>query len=111
MKWAGNSRWALALACSVLQAEAGDWPQWRGPSRTGHVPAAAPEIGSLPKEPKAVWKVPIGGGFSSPVIAGGRLAYLDEKDGQEVAHLLDAATGKERVASASVRSGENRRRV
>jgi outer membrane protein assembly factor BamB len=95
MKSAGNSWWALALAMSFLQAKAGDWPQWRGPNRTGHASANATELSSLPKELKAVWKLSIGGGFSSPVIAGGKLAYLDEKDGQEVAHLLDAATGKE----------------
>ena len=91
----GNSFWALALAVSFFPAKAGDWPQWRGPARTGHAPADAPEISSLPKELKALWKLSIGGGFSSPVIAGGKLGYLDEKDGQEVAHLLDAATGKE----------------
>ena len=41
-----------------------------------------------------LWRLPIGGGFSSPVIAGGKLVYLDAQDGQEVAHLcIDAATG------------------
>ena len=95
MKWAGNSGWAWALAVSFIQAKAGDWPQWRGPSRTGHAPPPAPELRALPKEPKPAWKLPIGGGFSSPVVAGGKLAYLDEKDGQEIAHLLDAATGRD----------------
>lgn len=71
-----------------------DWPQWRGANRDGHaVGEAAP--GSLPKEVKPVWKLSIGGGFSSPIVSEGKLVYLDGQDGKEVAHLVDAATGKE----------------
>src|SRR5882724_4009293 len=74
---------------------AGDWAQWRDPERTGHAaPEAAPLI-SLPREPKVVWRLEIGGGFSSPVVAAGKLAYLDAQDGKEVAHLVDATNGKE----------------
>lgn len=88
--------WLGLLACaSGLQIKAGDWPQWRGPERTGHADSHEQITGSLSGEPKALWRKEIGGGFSSPVIAHGKLAYLDGKDGKEVAHLLDAATGKE----------------
>src|SRR5207249_2679562 len=52
-------------------------------------------VTSLPNDLKPVWKLSIGGGFSSPVIAGGKLVYLDENGAQEVAHLIDAKTGKE----------------
>ena len=34
-------------------------------------------------------------GHASPVIAGGKLIYLDGQEGQETAHCVDAATGKE----------------
>lgn len=80
---------------SILLARAGDWPQWRGPARDGHATADTSATLSLSNEPVAVWKLTVGGGFSSPIVAGGKLAYLDEKNGQEVAHLLDAATGHE----------------
>src|SRR5262249_35198877 len=73
----------------------GDWPQWRGPARDGH--AAVDEIApaSLPREPVAAWRLDIGGGFSSPVVAAGKLAYADAQAGKEVAHLIEAKTGKE----------------
>lgn len=80
------------LATSLLHGA--DWPQWRGPDRSGHS-AGATTISSLPKELKPVWKVAIGPGFSSPIVASGKLIYLDDLDGHEVAHCLDAATGQE----------------
>jgi outer membrane protein assembly factor BamB len=90
-----NLSLALLLLTSARPSVAGDWPQWRGPARDGH--AAADEIApaTLPREPKVIWRLEIGGGFSSPVVAGGKLAYLDGRDGKEVAHLIDAQTGKE----------------
>lgn len=76
-------------------ARAGDWPQWLGPRRDGHAAADTPDVPKLPSEMKVVWRKKIGGGFSSPVVAGGKLAYFDENGREEVAHLLDAATGAE----------------
>ena len=94
-----KSSFGLLFACLVANfsplAVAADWPQWRGPDRTGRVPADSPVPASLAAEPKMLWRLEIGGGFSSPVVAGGRLAYLDGREGKEVAHLLDAKTGKE----------------
>lgn len=58
-------------------ATAADWPQWRGPARDGH---AAGQLTALPKELKPVWKISAGPGHSSPVLAGGKLIYLDEQD-------------------------------
>ncbi len=71
------------------------WPQWRGPFRTGHAAPDSPVPPNLVADLKPVWKISIGGGFSGPIVAGGKLAFLDEQDGQETAHLLDAATGRE----------------
>jgi len=94
----GKTVRAMALAVgfflSFLWCSAGDWPQWHGPTRDCHLPSNAP-VTSLPNDLKPVWKLSIGGGFSSPVIAGGKLVYLDENGAQEVAHLIDAKTGKE----------------
>jgi outer membrane protein assembly factor BamB len=42
-----------------------------------------------------VWRVPVGDGFASPVVSGGRVFHLDNQDGQEVAHGVDAVTGQE----------------
>ena len=86
---------ALLFEVSGSAAAGGDWPQWRGPFRTGHAAPGAPAPSSLSADLKPFWKIRIGGGFSGPIAAGGKLVYLDEQDGKEVAHLLEAATSKE----------------
>ena len=80
---------------AALNLFAGDWPQWRGLARDGHAAADSPALNTIPPEPKVLWKLNIGGGFSSPVVAGGKVVYLDGLNGKEVAHALDASSGKE----------------
>jgi outer membrane protein assembly factor BamB len=83
---------ALALA-PALSAPAQDWPQWRGPTRDGVVPAplapAAWPEGLLP-----AWRVEVGEGYSSPVVAGGRAFVHGRRDPDEVVVAVDLATGK-----------------
>jgi outer membrane protein assembly factor BamB len=90
-------RVAIPLATLLAPAalDAADWPRWRGPGNDGAVPAGAPVPKSLPAEPKVLWKIPVGDGFSSPVVAAGKVFHLDNQQGKEVVHALDAATGKE----------------
>jgi outer membrane protein assembly factor BamB len=76
-------------------ALAADWPQWRGPARTGFVPEGAAVPATLPAEPKVVWRIPVGDGFASPVVSDGSVFHLDNQDAQETAYALDAATGQE----------------
>ena len=85
---------SLALLAST-RALAGDWPQWHGPTRDCRLPDAEPVPTSLPNDLKPIWRIPVGGGFSSPVVLRGKLVYLDENGSREVAHLIDAKTGKE----------------
>ncbi len=80
------------LSTTVLAA---DWPQWRGPARTGFAPEGAAVPATLPAEPKILWRVAVGDGFASPVVSGGRVFHLDNQDANETAYALDAATGKE----------------
>jgi outer membrane protein assembly factor BamB len=79
--------------------QAADWPQWRGPNRDGHVPIGDKVPISLPAEIQPRWRIPIGEGFSSPVVSGGasagRVFYSDLQGGKEVVHAVEAATGKE----------------
>lgn len=89
---------SLALSsCLVLLAPAlaSDWPQWRGPARSGHAGTDQPAPTTLPKELAPAWKVTVGGGHSAPIVAGHRLVYLDENGSREIAHVVDAKTGKE----------------
>ena len=85
----------LMLAWMVDSARAGDWPQWLGPQRDGHAAADSPSVEKLAPELKVIWRKRIGGGFSSPVVAGGKLVVFDENGREEVAHLMDARTGAE----------------
>src|SRR5258708_32093513 len=87
-----------------VRAHAADWPQWRGPERNGHAEAQAQFPTNLSNPPKLLWRLEIGGGFSSTVVEHGKLAYLDAQEGREMAHLVDANSGKEiwRVAYAAM---------
>jgi outer membrane protein assembly factor BamB len=82
-----------SLLCSNLNAA--DWPQWRGPARNGHAAPGSPAPATLPKELKPAWKINVGGGFSSPVVVGNKLVYLDENGSREIAHCLNTTDGSE----------------
>jgi outer membrane protein assembly factor BamB len=93
---------ALAVVSACLYA---DWPQWRGPTRDGVAANAKLPTMWPAKPPQPLWRVPIGPGYSSPVIADGRLFIMgrEEKDDLETCLCFDAATGKPlwRVAYAA----------
>ena len=74
---------------------AGDWPQFLGPNRNG-VSSEAGLDTSWPKEgPRLIWECEVGAGWSSPVVANGRLVLFHRQGDQEIVACLDAATGKE----------------
>ena len=83
-----------AAVCTSAVVAAADWPQWRGPNRDGHAAAGAVAPAELAASLKVVWKTEVGFGLDSPVVAGGKVFYLDEQKNKEVAHAADAATGK-----------------
>lgn len=87
----------LALAPGLGAA---DWPQFRGPSQDGHAATADPPI-EWDTSKNVTWRTELPGkGWSSPVVAGGRV-YLTtavpgtgQGDQSLRALCLDAATGK-----------------
>lgn len=85
---------ALLSALVSLTTLAQDWPQWRGPQRTGHVSPAAPVPTSLPADPKILWHIPQANGVASPVVSDNRVFTLDAADNKETVHAYDAATGQ-----------------
>ena len=90
------SKWRRALLlvlCFVFQAAAEDWPQWRGPGRTGHVSLSSRMPAKLPAEPKILWHTKIGEGLASPVVASGKVIYLDHQQGKEIVHAASAESG------------------
>jgi outer membrane protein assembly factor BamB len=88
---------ALPLLLPIA-TRADDWPQWRGPHRDG----VWSETGILKSFPvdglKARWRSPVGWGYSSPVVAQGRVYLTDSQvtrpKAQERLHCFDEATGK-----------------
>jgi len=83
---------ALALLASATTVWAQDWPQWRGPNRDGNAPALT---AVWPKALQEEWKVTVGIGHSSPVVADGRTYVFARQGEEEVLLCLDAVTGKE----------------
>ena len=85
---------ALALALPLLQDSAPEWGGFRGNNGTGvareaRVPAA------LDPEGNAAWRVEIPSGYSSPVVAGGRVFVTGAEGAQLLTLALDLETGEE----------------
>ena len=85
----------LALIfCAVAPiAAAQEWTQWRGPARDGAVsgkntPRAWPE--ALQRS----WRVEIGEGYSSPIVANGRAFVHGRRDPEEIVASINLADGK-----------------
>lgn len=57
------------------------------------MPAGLAVPQTLPAEPKVLWQRPVGNGFGSPVVSGGRVFFLDNQNGQETVHAAEADTG------------------
>src|SRR5688572_12137045 len=70
-----------------------DWPQWRGPARTGV--AAGPVAARWPAGSLArAWAVEVGEGHSGPVVSGSRVYVHARVGGDEVISALDLADGR-----------------
>jgi outer membrane protein assembly factor BamB len=89
----------VVLHClNLLAATAMDWPQFRGPNRDG----TWTESGVLESFPRAGlnirWRHRVGGGFSSPVVADGRVFVSDvalaKPASRERVHCFEEETGK-----------------
>jgi len=91
----------LALVLTSATVFAGspgpfDWPQWQGPDRN----AVSKERGLLKEWPKdgppLAWKIKgLGGGYSGPSIAAGRIFGMSNRGDDEVIWALSEKDGKE----------------
>ncbi len=87
----------VATTLTAAHAKDPDWPCWRGPTRQGIAAAA-----SLPKDKQwpagslaPLWEVKLGDGWSSPVVAQGRVFVTDRLGDTERVLAFDAQTGRE----------------
>lgn len=71
-----------------------DWPQWRGPDRSGtwyH----GPKLDTLTREHVTnIWEVAVGSGYCGPTVANGLVYVMDLMEGSERVHCFDALTGE-----------------
>jgi outer membrane protein assembly factor BamB len=99
---------ALVLAADSAPVSSGDWPGWRGPERTG----VSRETGLLhqwpPGGPKLLWKAKgLGGGYSTPSIAAGRLFVMGSRGDDEYVLALDLQDGRPLWSTRVGRVGKN----
>jgi outer membrane protein assembly factor BamB len=86
--------WSIVLWSIASPTVAGqDWPQWRGPSRDGSITAANTPA-SWPAAWRRAWRTEVGEGYSSPVVAGGRVFVHSRRDPEELVTAIDLASGK-----------------
>ena len=82
----------LLTAASVAPLAGQDWPQWRGPHRTGEV-AAFREPTAWPRTLTKQWTVAVGSGYATPILVGARLYQFSRQGTDEVMTALEATTG------------------
>ncbi|HXE53496.1 MAG TPA: hypothetical protein VN541_10795, partial [Tepidisphaeraceae bacterium] len=85
----------LAAMNLAAPSEASDWPQWQGVNRD----AISNEQGLLQEWPKGgpplAWQIKgLGGGYSAPSIAAGRIFGMSHRGSDEVVWALSETDGK-----------------
>ncbi|MAX36369.1 PQQ-binding-like beta-propeller repeat protein [Gimesia sp.] len=89
----------LGSFCSTVQAaelKATDWSQWRGPHRDGTVSDTALPESLSEQSLTQVWKIPLGPGYSGPLVTADRIFVTETIDQKtEVVRALNRKTGKQ----------------
>jgi outer membrane protein assembly factor BamB len=81
-----------SLLTSALRAD--DWPHWRGPARNGHSAETAWSDQWPADGPRVAWKANVGLGFSTFVVAKGRVITTGHAGGKDTVFCFDADGGK-----------------
>lgn len=71
------------------------WTNFRGPNRDGRYEESAVKVNWPAGGLKPMWKQPVGGGFSSFVVADGMAYTIEQRRKQEVAVAYNVETGRE----------------
>lgn len=84
----------VVAAFATGDAFAEDWPRFRGPTRDG-VSVEKGWNAEAVASPKIAWKAQVGFGFSSVVVANGRVATVGHAEGKDTVFCFDEKTGKQ----------------
>lgn len=85
---ASGAVWAGAPAAT-------EWPQWRGPDRTGITTDTSWTTQWPGGKPKQLWQKDIGQGYSAWVVSGNKAYNLGNTGGQDTVWCVDADSGQE----------------
>jgi outer membrane protein assembly factor BamB len=87
---------AIVLMIVTCSSMAADWPQWRGQNRDGKS-ADTGLLKEWPNDgPPLAWRIDkIGGGYTAPSIAAGRIFGMSNRGEDEVVWALSETDGKE----------------
>ena len=93
----------MALVAGLSVGNAADWPEFRGPDRSGlwEAEGLVKDFSGLPDQLPRVWSIPVGAGYSGPTVAGDSVYLLDRGavgDQEQVERIVcvDRATGQEK---------------
>ena len=92
-----RARQPNALSEAALPASNSDayWTDFRGPRRDGQY-AERSILTNWPAEGlRMLWRQPVGGGYASFVVAGGRAFTIEQRRDREAVTAYDVATGRE----------------
>lgn len=100
----------MIVVCVALDLQADDWPQWLGPRRDG-VWRESGIVEKLPAQFTYKWRVPIGGGYSGPAVANGRIFVMDRQLAKDTTNPSNAFSrgeipGTERVLCLNEADGK-----
>jgi outer membrane protein assembly factor BamB len=93
-----QTRYLIALICLLLalQANAADWPQFRGPAANGIAPDTGINKDWGQKPPPVLWQVALtDGGYAGPSVAQGKVFIIDHQGDQDIVRAIDFKTGKD----------------
>jgi outer membrane protein assembly factor BamB len=102
---------AALVACGTGLLHGDDWPQWLGPHRDG-VWRETGIVEKLPDEGlKFRWRTPIGGGYTGPAVALGRVYLMDRQLARGITNPANAFArgeipGTERVLCLNEADGK-----
>ncbi len=90
-----NRHASTQVASALTTSAPGDWTDFRGPNRDGRYDERRIHT-SWPRDGlRLLWRQPVGGGYASFVVAGGRAFTIEQRRNQEVVSACDLETGRE----------------
>jgi outer membrane protein assembly factor BamB len=82
-----------ATVIAALVAEPGDWTDFRGPARDGHVRGVSISTDWKAQPPKELWRRLVGPGWSSFAVVGDRAFTQEQRGPDEAVVCIDVNTG------------------